>query len=254
MDSASGIPVVIGQSSPEPTTSLAKTLSAASKTRRQSWLDSTSPASMRFQRAQVSLDMVAALVNPSATARASVGLAGPPHSSIAARRNCRSRSSSATRSFGSSGTRRMFSPCAHMRPHIGMSASADSGMSVRCSTCSPHHPTTKQTIGIRSMFEVARVAAPTVEAERNVSSSPVCEAVSEARPQGGGCCVAESRRGTARHRRAATREGPASLTGLRRGARPPRRRHPSHTAPRVARRVDSAEPRRPRTARRPRGR
>ena len=32
------------------------------------------------------------------------------------------------------------------------------------------------------MFAVARVAAPTVEAERNVSSSPVSEAVSEVRP------------------------------------------------------------------------
>jgi hypothetical protein len=52
-------------------------------------------------------------------------------------------------------------------------------MSVRCSTCSPHRPTTQQTLGIRSsMFAMARVAAPTVEAERNVSSSPVCEAVS----------------------------------------------------------------------------
>jgi hypothetical protein len=35
------------------------------------------------------------------------------------------------------------------------------------------------------------VAAPTVEAERNVSSSPVCEAVSEVRPPGGGFCVPE---------------------------------------------------------------
>ena len=50
-------------------------------------------------------------------------------------------------------------------------------------------PTTQQTLGNRSMFAVARVAAPTVEAERNVSSSPVCEAVSEARPPGGGFCV-----------------------------------------------------------------
>ena len=64
-------------------------------------------------------------------------------------------------------------------------------MSVRCSTFSPHHTTTQQTIAIRSMFAVARVAAPTVEAERNVSSSPVCEAVSEVRPPGGGFCVAE---------------------------------------------------------------
>ena len=36
---------------------------------------------------------------------------------------------------------------------------------------------------------MARVAAPTVEAERNVSSSPVREAVSEVRPPGGGFCV-----------------------------------------------------------------
>ena len=39
------------------------------------------------------------------------------------------------------------------------------------------------------MFAVARVAAPTVEAERNVSSPPVSEAVSEVRPPGGGFCV-----------------------------------------------------------------
>jgi len=39
-------------------------------------------------------------------------------------------------------------------------------------------------------------AAPTVKAERNVSSSPVCEAVSEVRPPGGGFCVPESRPGT----------------------------------------------------------
>ena len=39
------------------------------------------------------------------------------------------------------------------------------------------------------MFAVARVAASTVEAERNVSSSPVSEAVSEVRPPGGGFCV-----------------------------------------------------------------
>ena len=36
---------------------------------------------------------------------------------------------------------------------------------------------------------MARVAAPTVEAERNVGSSPVSEAVSEVRPPGGGFCV-----------------------------------------------------------------
>jgi hypothetical protein len=54
---------------------------------------------------------------------------------------------------------------------------------------SPHHPTTQQTLGIRSMFAMARVATPTVEAERNVNSSPVCEAVSEVRPPGGGFCV-----------------------------------------------------------------
>ena len=65
----------------------------------------------------------------------------------------------------------------------------DSGMSVHCSTCSPHHPTTQQTLGIRSMLAMARVAAPTVEAERKVSSSPVSEAVSEVRPPGGGFCV-----------------------------------------------------------------
>ena len=39
----------------------------------------------------------------------------------------------------------------------------------------------QQTQGIRSMFAVARVAARTVKAERNVGSSPVCEAVSEVR-------------------------------------------------------------------------
>jgi hypothetical protein len=52
-----------------------------------------------------------------------------------------------------------------------------------------HHPTMQQTLRIRSMFAVARVAAPTVEAERNVSSPPVSEAVSEVRPPGGGFCV-----------------------------------------------------------------
>jgi hypothetical protein len=37
---------------------------------------------------------------------------------------------------------------------------------------------TQHTRGIRSTLALARVAAPTVEAERNVSSSPVCEAAS----------------------------------------------------------------------------
>ena len=41
---------------------------------------------------------------------------------------------------------------------------------------------TQQTRGIRSTLALARVAAPTVEAERNVGSSPVCEAASEVRP------------------------------------------------------------------------
>jgi hypothetical protein len=39
---------------------------------------------------------------------------------------------------------------------------------------------------------MARVAAPTVEAERNVSSSPVSEAASEVRPPGGGFASRES--------------------------------------------------------------
>jgi hypothetical protein len=52
----------------------------------------------------------------------------------------------------------------------------------------------QQTWGIRSTLALARVAAPTVEAERNVSSSPVCEAASEVRPR-----AAVLRPGMARH-------------------------------------------------------
>ena len=47
------------------------------------------------------------------------------------------------------------------------------------------HPTMGQTLEIRSTLATARVAAPTVEAERNVGSSPVSEAVSEVRPPWG---------------------------------------------------------------------
>ncbi len=47
----------------------------------------------------------------------------------------------------------------------------------------------RQTQGIRSTLAVARVAAPTAEAERNVSSSPVSEAVSGGTPSRDGSCV-----------------------------------------------------------------
>ena len=47
----------------------------------------------------------------------------------------------------------------------------------------PARRSTQQTHGIRSTLELARVAALTVEAERNVGSSPVCEAASEVRPR-----------------------------------------------------------------------
>jgi hypothetical protein len=54
---------------------------------------------------------------------------------------------------------------------------------------------TQLTRGIRSTLVLARVAAaPTAEAERNVGSSPVCEAASEVRPQ-----AAVLPPGTARH-------------------------------------------------------
>lgn len=118
MDSASGIPEVIGHSNPEPKTSLVKMVSAASRTRRQSWLDSTSFASMRRHNAQVSWDMASAHVNQSVTASALAGLAAPPQSSIAARRNCRSRSSSITGLFDSLGTQGMLPPSAPGRLHI----------------------------------------------------------------------------------------------------------------------------------------
>ena len=47
---------------------------------------------------------------------------------------------------------------------------------------------------MRSMFAMARVAEPTVEAGRNVSSSPVCEAVSGGTPPGGGLASREGAR------------------------------------------------------------
>ena len=100
--------------------------------------------------------------------------AGSGPTGIEARRAARARATG--RGSPSSGERLL-----RLRP--------DSGMSVRCPPFRPHHPTTPQTLGIRSMFAVARVAAPTVEAGRNVSSSPVSEAVSEVRPPGGGFCV-----------------------------------------------------------------
>jgi hypothetical protein len=51
-----------------------------------------------------------------------------------------------------------------------------------CSSGKARHSTREQTRGIRSTLALARVAAPTAEAERNVGSSPVCEAAPEVRP------------------------------------------------------------------------
>ena len=56
------------------------------------------------------------------------------------------------------------------------------------------------------MFAVARVAARTVKAERNVGSSPVCEAVSEVRPHRRRFLRAGIAPGHARHRRHPTPE------------------------------------------------
>ena len=58
------------------------------------------------------------------------------------------------------------------------------------------------------------VAARTVKAERNVGSSPVCEAVSEVRPPGGGFLRAGIAPGHARHRRPQNRPPRRSLNRM----------------------------------------
>jgi hypothetical protein len=86
------MPVVVDQSTPEPKTSLTKTISVASSARRQSFFIKARPAKRSSAIRRPSSSKSVTLLNPIATAIASVHRAGPPHSRRPRRRSSRSSS------------------------------------------------------------------------------------------------------------------------------------------------------------------